>query len=114
MFENITKGVWSIDQQKVKVNKYRTTVFPLRIDTEPMCFTNVARIYEPEANMQNAEFIVYCFNLQQRFDVSKLEEAVKALENSKQVIESLISSKRIVNLDEALAYYQQILTQIKK
>ena len=65
-------------------------------------------------NMNDAPFIAYCFNLQQRYDISKLEEAVSALENSKQVIENLIASKRIVNLDEALAYYEQLLKEIKK
>ena len=31
-------------------------------------------------NMNDAPFIAYCFNLQQRYDISKLEEAVKLLE----------------------------------
>lgn len=40
-------------------------------------------------------------------------ELVEALENSKQVIENLIAGKRIVNLDEALAFYETLLSKTK-
>ena len=32
-------------------------------------------------NDDDGQFIAYCFNLQQRYDISKLEEFVKLLEN---------------------------------
>ena len=40
----------------------------------------IALIYNFKDQKQNAEFIAYCFNLQQRYDISKLEEAVKLFE----------------------------------
>lgn len=108
MFENISKGDFttSIGGEFV-VRKTRNGGIPIVQTFNKMeeDFEN----FEP-----NAKFISFCFNLQQRYDISKLEEVVNALENSKQVIENLIASKRIVNLDEALAYYKQLLKEIKK
>lgn len=50
------------------------------------------------------------------FEKKELEiaELRDALKNSKEVIENLIAGKRIVNLDEALAYYNSLLKQEPK
>ena len=56
-------------------------------------------------NMNDAPFIAYCFNLQQRFDISKLEESVKLLERLlEQNMCSVIGDKAI----------EQLLKEIKK
>jgi len=43
-----------------------------------------------------------------------MENYSKALENPKQVIENLISGVRIVNLDEAIAYYDSLIAKSQK
>lgn len=104
MFENITKGVWSIDEDRVKINKHGSTVYPLRAEDGKLNQTNVVRCYEIQPDRSNAEFIAYCFNLQQRFDISKLEEAVELLE--------ICSNSNVIN-----HYHERIehlLTKIKK
>lgn len=53
----------------------------------------------------NAEFIAFCFNLQQRYDISKLEEAVKLFER---LLEQNMCS---ISGDQAI---EQLLKQIKK
>ena len=65
---------------------------------------NNAVIIETSSNKQ-AKFIAYCFNLQQRFDISKLEESVKLLERLlEQNMCSVIGDKAI----------EQLLKEIKK
>lgn len=61
-FENISKGKFTRSGWKV-VNES---------DDDLICCNG--RQYE-----ENSEFIAYCFNLQQHYDISKLEEAVKLL-----------------------------------
>ena len=61
-FENISKGEFTRSGWKVVDES----------DDDLICCNG--RQYE-----ENAEFIAYCFNLQQRYDISKLEEAVKLL-----------------------------------
>ena len=78
MFEKISKGEFKssdntfFDDDK---NVYKTRVDGFR-DNYPKYFCGIDR----EESKENAEFIACCFNLQQRYDISKLEEAVKALE----------------------------------
>ena len=63
-----------------------------------------AIIIETSSNKQ-AEFIANCFNLQQRYDISKLEESVKLLERLlEQNMCSVIGDKAI----------EQLLNEIKK
>ena len=60
-------------------------------------------------NMNDAPFIAYCFNLQQRYDISKLEEAVRLLEK--------IEYNRSHNYDIPiwmLNEIEQLLKEIKK
>ena len=104
MFENITKGVWSIDEDRVKVNKHGSTVYPLCVEDGKSNQVNVVRSYEIQPDRSNAEFIAFAFNLQQRYDISKFEEAVELLEicNNTNVIN---------NYHEKI---EQLLTQIKK
>lgn len=104
-FENISKGIWSIDEDRVKENKHGVSVIPLRIDNCPEHYSsacNVVRVYEPDGNLDNAEFIAFCFNLQQRYDISKFEEAVKLLE--------LFNNA----FDIKYAEIEQLLKEIKK
>lgn len=59
MFENISKGRFIASGNAVHVNEHE-------------CI----HVSHDEARRENAEFIAYCFNLQQRYDISKLDEAV--------------------------------------
>ena len=62
MFENITKGEFYLSGNCISTDD---------VDICELGFKN---------KEQNAEFIAYCFNLQQRFDIGKLEEAIKLLD----------------------------------
>ena len=64
-------------------------------------------IIETSSNKQ-AEFIANCFNIQQRYDISKLEESVKALENIS------FSKKDNYSLKMAIQEAEQLLKEIKK
>ena len=89
-FENISKGEFAfiIGQSKCSVN----------IKSDVNKSKNLCVVQ----NINDAEFISYCFNLQQRYDISKLEEAVKLLE------------KMSDNMTIDLAGIKQLLKQIKK
>ena len=76
-FENISKGEW-------KHNRFAKG----NIETENRLIANCigysTNVKPEEAHlesMENADFILFCGNLQQRYDISKLEEAVKLLES---------------------------------
>lgn len=88
-FENISKGEFeSIDSfVRVKGNLWSFVGVKTRHD---------------------AEFIAYCFNLQQRYDISRLEEAVKAIENIS------FSKKDNYSLKMAIYEAEQLLKEIKK
>jgi len=75
-FENISKGEW-------KHNRFAKG----NIETENRLIANCigysTNVKPEEAHlesMENADFILFCGNLQQRYDISKLEEAVKLFE----------------------------------
>ena len=112
-FENITKGNWSIDEDESKVNEYGVTEISLRVDWDgnESSINNVI-VYEPDGETVNADFIAYCFNLQQRFDISKLEEAVEALQLAQSHINIFTPSD--VKNPELNKLIEQLLTQIKK
>ena len=60
-------------------------------------------------NMNDAPFIAYCFNLQQRYDISKLEEAVNAI----QLIIGDMYDDGLENSNYCIKL-EQLLKQIKK
>jgi len=113
MFENITKGVWSIDKRNVKVNKHGSMVYPLRVKDGVLTKKNVVKCYSIDADKSNAEFIAYCFNLQQRFDISKLEESVKMLEKVFNMCDMLRFPTE-GELKHTKIKTHELLTQIKK
>lgn len=93
-FENISKGETTIDES----NFGRTNV----------SFGDFCGEIEfwhhhnsKEESIENAKFVSFAFNLQQRYDISKLEEAVEILEDYKDVNPS----------DRKL---EELLKQIKK
>ena len=63
MFEKISKGEFYVEDVQV----YGL----VKSELETIC-----EVY----TKSKAEFIAYCFNLHQRYDISKLEEAVRLLE----------------------------------
>lgn len=65
---------------------------------------NNAVIIETSSNKQ-AEFIAYCFNLQQRYDIRKLKEAVG-------LMEELVELNKISGLSKFEV--EQLLKEIKK
>lgn len=73
MFENIKAENVFINEDKTKTNRHGVNVYSLDASGE----INVAKTWDEDY----AKFIAYCFNLQQRYDISKLEEAVKLLES---------------------------------
>lgn len=91
MFENISKGNFIRSGWKV-VNE---------IDDDLICCNG--RQYK-----ENSEFIAYCFNLQQRYNISKLEEAVELVEKSINYLEPRMGTLKIQTEIE------QLLKQIKK
>lgn len=73
---------------------------------------NNAVIIETSSN-KHAEFIANCFNLQQRYDISKIEEVVSILVN----LEAFLSFNITPNADnmkEIKKDIEQLLKEIKK
>jgi len=106
MFENISKGEFSFDKAYSTDRCVYTAVVSNNAEKGSDIF--VLEL-EPYNNMEvannNAEFITFAFNLQQRYDISKLEEAVKQLEIATDILET-----QGCNMDEV----KQLLKQIKK
>lgn len=94
MFENITKGEFYLSGNSVSTDD---------VDVCEVGFKD---------RQQNAEFISYCFNLQQRFDISKLEEVVQALQLAKSHI-NIFTPSNMKN-PELNQLIEQLLAQIKK
>lgn len=102
MFENISKGKFTNDGIDVIVNGF---IVAQSYDTTDAC-VNEMNIQEAESN---AEFIAYCFNLQQRLDISCYEEVIKALEKS-------MAALRLDEWQNSQGYkeIEQILNKAKK
>ena len=64
-------------------------------------------------NMNDAPFIAYCFNLQQRYDISKLEEAVRLLESNFNLCDMLRFPTES-ELNDTKRKIKQLLKEIKK
>lgn len=86
-FENITKGNFKSNGNAVH------------------CDFKCVHIGTDELRHENAEFIAFCFNFQQRYDISKLEDAVELLDK--------IYSNGGVGIG-VLKQIEQLLKQIKK
>lgn len=74
VFENISKG--EFETRKRLLGKCE---FEYEIYVPPYWIAHTRGDSNEEAQ-GNAQFIAFCFNLQQRYDISKLEEAVRLLE----------------------------------
>lgn len=99
MFENIKAENVFVNEDKTKTNRHGVNVYSLDASGE----INVAKTWDEDY----AKFIAYCFNLQQRYDISKLEEAVSLLE---------IANKPTTHdsVKELSSRIEQLLKQIKK
>ena len=65
--------------------------------------------FDAEEQIANAEFITYCFNLQQKYDIGMLEITVKTLAS---ILEQLDSCRLSINMKIENA--ENVLTKIKK
>lgn len=108
-FENITKGEFDvIDDSTYPLHG----IWSKSDDGFP---TYVARTCYAPSSKENAEFIAYCFNLQQRFDISKLEETIELLEESNRQIEYMQQKFKPTGTgNSVLSRINSLLTQIKK
>lgn len=87
-FENISKGEFVATGRSVRLHN--------------------AIMIESRSNRQ-AEFIAFCLNLQQRYDISKLEEVVKTLDEIKSMCDG-----NMTNENNIWHKCNNILKQIKK
>jgi len=78
-FENITKGNWSIEEDRIRINKHGSTIYPLQIEDGNNWFVDAVRVAELEPDRTNAEFIAFAFNLQQKLDISCYDEVIKLI-----------------------------------
>lgn len=97
-FENISKGNFIRSGWNVR-EKVRSIHEPSKI----ICCV--------ESNRFDAEFISYCFNIQQRYDISKLEEAVDLLSK---IAVKLLYGFDIKQDSDIHKQIEQLLKQIKK
>jgi hypothetical protein len=104
MFENISKGEF-----KLKQKYYADTDFEFQISIPPYWIATVRGDTE-EISRQNAEFVFYCFSLQQRYDISKLERCVELLHD----MNDLYINKKTIELPILFSEIEQLLKQIKK
>lgn len=96
MFEKITKG--RVFSDECCVYGY---------DDNGICHCSEDR-NEAEAN---AEFIAYCFNLQQKYNIGMLEEAVKTLAS---LLEELYSFSLPTSMNYEIEQSEKLLSKIKK
>jgi len=99
MFEKITKGESIITQRG---DKY---LLQIECDGKLAAFTG---------SFANAEFITYCFNLQQKYDIVCLEEAVKCLESVKGLLDECISLAHHSPRIKASEKVEILINKIKK
>ena len=59
----------------------------------------------------NAEFITYCFNLQQKYDIGMLEEAVMRITS---LLEELDSCSLLTSMNNEIENTEKLLSKIKK
>lgn len=109
-FENITKGIWMIDEDRVKINKHGSTKYPLRVEDGFFNQINVVVSYETEPNRDNAEFVCFAFNLQQKYDIGLFEETVSQLQKILDYWDSGNSTREKTMWDRT----RSILTQVKQ
>ena len=108
MFENISKGEFTSRNKFVELDgKILFTSW------NPYLFGKTSDIIN-----KNAEFVSFCFNLQQRYDISKLEEAVETLELVKSELYTIHSQygdkQNALENSLALREIEQLLKEIKK
>lgn len=78
MFENITKGEYVIVGYAGEHDEGGASI---KCGNIPICSTSYARKDRWDEYYDNAKFIAYCFNLQQKYDIGLFEELIKAVEN---------------------------------
>ena len=99
-FENISKGEFKANF--IDLDDFGVAVVSVESKVIAQCNFNDQLT---EERKDNTEFIAYCFNLQQRYDISKLEEVVKTFEDS------ILTLKRE---GYGTAPFDNILKQIKQ
>ena len=100
MFEKITKEVTLQNDVVVMNNNYDYKIG--NIEAVAICYTGFNSPDTIEEAKANAEFITYCFNLQQKYDISKLEEAIEIIESSAELLNLFASKIGVCTEDAAL------------
>ena len=95
MFEKITKGEFN----QGLCNTY---------NQDGLCVATSRN----EGNLiEDAEFITYCFNLQQNYNIGMMEEAVKTLAS---LLEELYSCSLPTSMNYEIEQSEKLLSKIKK
>ena len=99
-FENISKGEFK--SNLIDLDNFGIAAVSTESKVIAQCNFNDSLT---EERKDNTEFIAFCFNLQQRYDISKLEETVNTLEE--------LLGYGLLNQHYAKSI-EQLLKQIKK
>lgn len=110
MFENITKNVIIKDSTVFNADCNESKGY---IKTVAQCYCGFDMARTAKEAIENAEFIAFAFNLQQRFDISKLEEAVEMLGKVFKMCDMLRFPTE-GELKHTKIKIHELLTQIKK
>ena len=110
MFKNITQGAFYI-RELLDEN----SSFEIDFKNDYACMNTLAYTANVDVNIDeeraNAEFIAFCFNLQQKYDILKFEECVLLLEKQLDYLDAGIN----ISVDSVLHdKIEQLLKQIKK
>ena len=105
-FENISKGEFKANF--IDLDDFGVAVVSVESKVISQCNFNDQLT---EERKDNTEFIAYCFNLQQRYDISKLEEAVDLLSK---IAVKLLYGFEIKQDSDIHKQLEHILKEIKK
>lgn len=104
-----TQGDWKIGTQPFGDRK--NCIQTMAGKTLAICQHDTKGIVSEEEAEANAQRIVTCVNeyeaLKKKADMH--DELVESVKVQLDIIKNLIASKRVVNLDEAISYYEQLL-----
>ena len=105
-FENITKGEFKSDFTYSKGKKCTWT----RLFSDKKLLAEIKGVHCGVSNkemLENHKFIYFCFNLQQKLDISCYEEVIEALEEANRLLCH-------EGFDTTKFGFEQVLTKAKK
>jgi len=108
MFENISKGEFYTRKLIDKDSSFEIDFKNDHASMNTLAYTANVDVNVSEEK-QNAKFVAYCFNLQQKYDISKFEECVKMLEKSIEINKAHGFNGHLINNQ-----IEQLLKQVVK